>query len=750
MAPQTVPKRLPAGFAVFSNLLAQRKTLLLQGRQGGEGQFILSDAVHASMLLLSMVGLDDKAVKGQQASGQHEQYQKHTQQSTAANQAAQTAHCLNRGQEVQAIAGRRQNEARGQDGQRALGDRADGSFLFVPLGAGIEVVAGHQNGVVDRRAELHARYDDKAQEHGALAVDIRQRGVDENRRLDGDEHHERQEQRLVCNRDHERDAEQRQDVDERIVIGDDVADVLGRRGHTDHICLIVGIILFHNAADFVGVLERCCTFPRRTHIDDHARPVFRMQLPGQAFGQKFFGDAGRQHVGKAHDIPGIGQRIQFFGHGFFGDIVAHRHQRQHHIAAAELFIHEVFVLVDVCAGRVGDRLVAVGKVGHALADIARNDEQQHQHGQRNADFIRKFAHLAEARQKRPVRRAVDDVLKPQDERRHEQQYGEQAANDALGQHKAHIRTNAEAHDRQRKEADHRSRARSADGRYGLPQSVGHGLFGLDAVCFFAGERMQQEDGIVHRAGQLQDRTDRIGHERDLPEKQVGAHADDDGNAHDQQKQGRFKPRSRGNHQNEEDDHNGQRHNARDLAVDGWAKHGVRRCRTGHDALALDDGLDFMHRFMGAVGGVAFQKGDVHIGIAVLVVVLDVAVIDEFTRTIDVGRGVAPQDHVDPIDLGNLILDRLGFPQRDILEHHTAHAGIGEFFLHDVERLRRRRRVGKVFGQVIVDAYKWNAGQVEDKQDQEELFDHFPLADDQLDRTPPLFFHKQNTCLGARR
>ena len=100
------------------------------------------------------------------------------------------------------------------------------------------------------------------------------------------------------------------------------------------------------------------------------------------------------------------------------------------------------------------------------------------------------------------------------------------------------------------------------------QRVCHGLLGFHAAVFFAGECMQQEDGVVHRARKLQNRADRVRHERNFSEKQVGAHADDDGDTHDHQKQQRLKPRGGRERQNKEDDHHGEHHDVCDLGVDG--------------------------------------------------------------------------------------------------------------------------------------------------------------------------------------
>ena len=80
------------------------------------------------------------------------------------------------------------------------------------------------------------------------------------------------------------------------------------------------------------------------------------------------------------------------------------------------------------------------------------------------DFIRKFTDAAALfGDKRTVLRLGNDVLRTQDERRHEQQHGQQAERDALGQYEAHIRADAEVHQCHGGKADDGRHAGSTDG-----------------------------------------------------------------------------------------------------------------------------------------------------------------------------------------------------------------------------------------------------------------------------------------------
>ena len=169
-----------------------------------------------------------------------------------------------------------------------------------------------------------------------------------------------------------------------------------------------------------------------------------MQHAGETGRQKFLRHALRQHRSQAERVFHIRQVAQLLAHGFFGDVAVQRDEGEHHIALAEFFVHLLLGLIYRSALGVGDRLVAVSKVRHALRNIAGHDDHEHERDHRPPQLVGKGA------ERPPVlgnERAVlgfgNHVLEPQDERRHEQQHGDQAEENALGEHKAHIRPDAE-------------------------------------------------------------------------------------------------------------------------------------------------------------------------------------------------------------------------------------------------------------------------------------------------------------------
>ena len=95
----------------------------------------------------------------------------------------------------------------------------------------------------------------------------------------------------------------------------------------------------------------------------------------------------------------------------------------------------------------------------------------------------------------------------------------------------------------------------------------HGLLIGEPLLFLGGEAVQQEDGVIHRHCQLNDRRDTMGEEGDLPKDDIGAHVEDNGDAHGEQEQYRLKPGGGCDRQYRKDHHNTGCHDHRHLPGD---------------------------------------------------------------------------------------------------------------------------------------------------------------------------------------
>ena len=162
---------------------------------------------------------------------------------------------------------------------------------------------------------------------------------------------------------------------------------------------------------------------------------------------------------------------------------------------------------------------------------------------------------------------ADALLEAQDQRRHQNQYGCQAAYNALGQYKAQVPANGKAHQRQGHKAHDGGDATGYNGIHCLVKRCRHGLLVRKALLFLGGEAVQQEDGVIHRHRQLDHRCNAVGEEGDPPEDDVGAHIEDNGDPHSEQEQHRFKPGGRRQGQYSKNDHYTGCHDHRHLAGD---------------------------------------------------------------------------------------------------------------------------------------------------------------------------------------
>ena len=169
-------------------------------------------------------------------------------------------------------------------------------------------------------------------------------------------------------------------------------------------------------------------------------------------------------------------------------------------------------------------------------------------------------------------------------------------------------------------------------------------------------------------------------------------------------------------------------------------------------MVTDDLLDLADSLVRLRGRVLVLEHDVHVGglVVLVVIIINVIVVDEFARTVDVGRKVGPHDHVYAVNVRDAVLDVLRLVKRDVFQHDAAHAGVGELVLHDVERLCGRGGVGKILGQVVVDADHRRTDQAEQHEYGKYLLDELAMVNNQINRVVSVKFHKENTnFLGNR-
>ncbi len=184
--------------------------------------------------------------------------------------------------------------------------------------------------------------------------------------------------------------------------------------------------------------------------------------------------------------------------------------------------------------------------------------------------------------------AVDELIAEHGGAGHKDQGGGQGNGDALGEDIPHIRADEKLHGDKGGKAHHGGKAAGGDGTGGTEHRLGHGLLRVEALPAEFLEPLQQEDGVIHGAGQLENRPGGIGDEADLPKNQVGAHVDENRHPHVEHKKHRLKPGGSGEEKDQKDQGNDDAHHLHHVRAGGEV--GVHRLHRGpaHGVIRADD------------------------------------------------------------------------------------------------------------------------------------------------------------------
>ena len=215
-------------------------------------------------------------------------------------------------------------------------------------------------------------------------------------------------------------------------------------------------------------------------------------------------------------------------------------------------------------------------------------------------------------------------------------------------------------------------------------------------------RMEQEDGVVHRGSELQDIGDVVRDIRDLPEEDIRSFIQHDGTADDRQEEDRFEP---GGRRKEEDDEDQDDHDAHDLLhlfLYVFLDELIRRRHADEVAAITDQIIDFLDGLVRSLRGIALFEGDIHDGVVILIVVIDIIVVDELGGAIDLRRQITPDDLIDTIDGFDFILILLRLIESDILQHQSSGTRIAEDVAHLIDGDLRIHIIRKILRQIVVD------------------------------------------------
>ena len=192
----------------------------------------------------------------------------------------------------------------------------------------------------------------------------------------------------------------------------------------------------------------------------------------------------------------------------------------------------------------------------------------------------------------------------------------------------------------------------------------------------------EDDGIVHRQGQLQHDAHGIGDEGDGPQQEVGADVDDGGHQEGEDHDRDLRKGAGGEDQHRQhNDHHKDQHRPHLLSQQGGQAE-ADRGMPGH--IIARQALEYRGQCaLAAFGLLDVGKGDVKQRRAVLIVLF----------------APVEQDKKHVGDLAQLLFQRFRLPGGDVSDHHLGCAVGGEF-VHDLKALPRLRLFRQIEGDVV--------------------------------------------------
>ena len=215
---------------------------------------------------------------------------------------------------------------------------------------------GDDDGVVDVRAHLDGADDEVAHEVEVGPHEIREREVDPDSALDDHDEQDGHTDGLEGEQQHQQDDKDGHDVDDDIVDGEGLLEIVLVGGVTGHVEFAVRVILPGDGADGVGeLISSLAGFQRGAQVDEDAVVVVALQL-GQC---------------ALHLVAGVVEVVQVFlregddaGVGLVADVEEHIHQR-HFIGGEVADDLAVLLVLDGVGGvdHLGGLVVQVGHLG---------------------------------------------------------------------------------------------------------------------------------------------------------------------------------------------------------------------------------------------------------------------------------------------------------------------------------------------------------------------------------------------------
>ena len=553
--------------------------------------------------------------------------------------------------------------------------------------------------------------------------------VDEDGRLDDRDENKGQAQALFHQGDDEENGDNGHRVDHLEVLIRGFDHVLHAGGLADEHS--TGVIPLQDGAQPVDLRVDLLTGHLIGGVDQHQLPLVAAEDGGNGLRQDLHRHPGTQYGLQSQDVLHAVHRLHLFYHGadvLGGDVRAD----QQHVGGGDVeVLRELTVGDDILhvlrqapAHVVVDLLGGLMVAGQGRGDHQGEDHQEH--GERFDDAPRHPGHV---RDEGLVPGPLQGPVEHQNEGGQHGHAAQHPQQDPLGHHDAQVAAHGEAHEAQGDEARHRGDGGTDHASQGGLDGGGHGLALVPVEPPLLVITVPQEDGIVHRNGQLKYGGEGFGNVRDLPHEVVAAQVHEDHHPDAGQEHKGDQPAV----QQEQHGSAGQGH--RDAHIDGLlllaqvlqVRHQGRH--PGDEALLSRDAPDLPNGVHGQVGGGGGVKEHGHHGGAAGVERIIQLPGQQLHGDRQIQQGIIPQHGLHMVHLLDLRPEGGSVPVRHVLQDEEGEGPLAKF-IQELVLPDHGVHVGrKVVQHIVVDArprHPQNGGNQQEKgqnEDGDAVSDH---------------------------
>ena len=295
------------------------------------------------------------------------------------------------------------------------------------------------------------------------------------------------------------------------------------------------------------------------------------------------------------------------------------------------------------------------------------------------------------------------TVQQQDQRGQQGNAAQHAQQHALGHDQTQILAQREAHEAQGGKARNGGRRAAHHGGQRCADGVGHGLVGIGDLFPLLVVAVPQEDGVVHRDGQLQHGGHSLGDVGDLTHHHIAAQIIDDADADGEQEHQRGQPAVQKEHHGGA----GQQHGQTDvhglfllaqvLQVGDQRRHAGDETLLPRQRTNLPDGVHGHIRRGGGIEEHGHQRGVLRVELLIE------AVRQKLHGQAQIGQAVVPDHAVHMFHGGDFFLQRRHVLRGHILHNHQRKRALAEVVQQFVLADDGIHVLGQIVQHIIIDA-----------------------------------------------